>query len=296
MSRNYYDAEMMIWQGSGLSLWQFVRVHSRVILLTVFSIALLSFLLTPWSNQQSTEIRERFAKRSDIARISAGQFIESSKGQRIFFVEAVDPALRFIRHVFVASIVGNTTDITVAQQGHTEFDREGNHFIVLEKGRRYQQVEQTLDARLLEFKRYQFRINEAPPDMTINLSIRAKTTLELIASHDGEARAELARRMGMPIMGLLLAFLAIPLSAVNPRAGRSFHLIAAVLIFVVYTNGLNIMQSLILQNRLSFNWACWALHGVIALLVLALLTWHVEHNHQHHPIRYWLKMKAYWRR
>jgi lipopolysaccharide export system permease protein len=43
-------------------------------------------------------------------------------------------------------------------------------------------------------------------------------------------------RFGIPIVALLVTLLAIPLSYTNPRVGRSFNLIVAVLAFAVYMN------------------------------------------------------------
>ena len=65
----------------------------------------------------------------------------------------------------------------------------------------------------------------------------------------------------MPISALVLTLLAIPLSYVNPRMGRSFNLIAAALLYMLYSNCLNIVQSFIAQGKLGF-WAGLALPHV----------------------------------
>ncbi len=52
----------------------------------------------------------------------------------------------------------------------------------------------------------------------------------------------------MPILAFVLTLLAIPLSYVNPRMGRSFNLIAAAFLYMLYTNCINIVQSMIVQG------------------------------------------------
>jgi lipopolysaccharide export system permease protein len=49
------------------------------------------------------------------------------------------------------------------------------------------------------------------------------------------ARGELLWRIGMPVSALILSLLAIPLSYVNPRAGRSANMLIAILIYAIYS-------------------------------------------------------------
>jgi lipopolysaccharide export system permease protein len=84
VTRSYQDSEMVVWFASGLSLTRWIRpvmqFGAPLILLT----GLLSFVVSPWANQQSAEFRERFEKRSDIAKVSPGKFQESAGSDRIF--------------------------------------------------------------------------------------------------------------------------------------------------------------------------------------------------------------------
>ncbi len=62
----------------------------------------------------------------------------------------------------------------------------------------------------------------------------------------------------------MLTLLAVPLAYVNPRMGRSFNLVAAAFLYMLYSNCLNIVQSLIAQGKLGF-WIGLALPHSIAL-------------------------------
>ena len=74
----------------------------------------------------------------------------------------------------------------------------------------------------------------------------------LLAVADGAPeRAELFWRISVPISALLLVLLAIPLAYVNPRMGRSLNLFTALFMYMLYSNCLNIVQSMIAQGRLS---------------------------------------------
>jgi len=74
----------------------------------------------------------------------------------------------------------------------------------------------------------------------------------------------------VPISALMLTLLAVPLAYVNPRMGRSFNLVAAAFLYMLYSNCLNIVQSLIAQGKLDL-WSGLLLPHLTALLVVVLL-------------------------
>jgi lipopolysaccharide export system permease protein len=71
------------------------------------------------------------------------------------------------------------------------------------------------------------------------------------------------------VSALVLAILAIPLSFVNPRGGRSLNFVMAILIYMTYNNLISIVQAWIAQSRISFA-AGLGVH-VVMLAVLAVL-------------------------
>ena len=83
-------------------------------------------------------------------------------------------------------------------------------------------------------------------------------------------RAELFWRISVPISALLLVLLAIPLAYVNPRMGRSLNLFIALFVYMLYSNCLNIVQSMIAQGRLSLTLGLVLVHSLAAAVVVAL--------------------------
>ena len=79
-------------------------------------------------------------------------------------------------------------------------------------------------------------------------------------------------RTPLPVIeaGFILLLLAIPMSYVNPRMGRSFNLVSAAFMYMVYSNGLNIVQSTIAQGRLSLGAGLVIAHGIAAVVVFLL--------------------------
>jgi lipopolysaccharide export system permease protein len=81
-------------------------------------------------------------------------------------------------------------------------------------------------------------------------------------------KGELLWRLGIPVSALVLVVLAIPMSFVNPRAGRSANLLFALFTYIVYSNLLSVIQARVAQGRLDFAMGVWVVHaGMVVLLV-----------------------------
>jgi lipopolysaccharide export system permease protein len=270
LSRAFRDSEMVVWFASGRSLFAWVRPVMRFALPTVLLVAVLSLVLTPWANQQIVESRQRFAKRDDVSRVAPGRFIESGQTDRVFFVENVDLEGRAVRNVFVMHRNQGREGVIVAARGVIEVRPEGDRFLVLEQGRRYEGQPGQAEYRTLEFERYAIRL-ESRPDVSLReIATRAKPTRQLWRERTPWHDAELVWRVGMPALALLLALLAVPLAYTNPRVGRSANLIVAVLVFFLYLTSVQVMQGYVQLQRMPFEVAVWLPHGV-ALTVIALL-------------------------
>jgi len=75
-------------------------------------------------------------------------------------------------------------------------------------------------------------------------------------------------RVGVPLSALVLVLLAIPMSFVNPRAGRSANLLFALFTYIVYSNLLSVSQARVSQGRLDFGVGWWLVHAGMVLLLL----------------------------
>jgi lipopolysaccharide export system permease protein len=269
LTRGYRDSEMVVWFSCGLSLTQWVRPVLTFALPLVFTIALLSTVLSPWAVGKSEELRRLMDSRDDVSAVSPGVFRESRQGERVYFVEEVAGADNLVANVFVSSVQNKKSGVMVARRGFQETAENGDRFLVLLNGRRYEGQPGSADYKIYEFERYAMRIEVA------ETSARAPTTKttvtrELLRDATPHNLAELSWRLGLPFSALILSLLAIPLSFVNPRAGRSINLVLALLVFMTYSNLLSIVQASIAQSRLSFTAGLLGVHVCMLLLLLVL--------------------------
>jgi lipopolysaccharide export system permease protein len=285
LSRVYRDSEMAIWFASGVPLTAWMRPVLRFALPLVLAIAVLAMFLSPWAVTKRAEYQKRMDQRDDVARVSPGAFKESAQGERVFFVESiagVDGAER-VQNVFVSTMQHGRLGVVAAAQAHTELAKNGDKFIVLQDGRRYEATPGSTEYRVMEFARYAIR-TEIRENLGIDKTAKHLTTLELLRSPTPANRGELLWRIGVPLSALTLALLAIPLSFVNPRAGRTTNLLFALLTFMIYSNLLSVSQAWVAQGRLPFSVGVWAVH-LLMLVILLLLFW--KRLTVFSPWRYW---------
>jgi lipopolysaccharide export system permease protein len=270
VSRAYRDSEMMVWFTSGQSLTAWLKPISLFAAPIVFTIGLLSLWLSPWAMQKSEEFQRILEAREEVTALAPGLFKEIKRGKRLLvvFLDSFNPLDNSIRNVFVQSSDQEHISTVVAQSGYLQEMPNGDRFIVAKQGRRYEGAPGSPDYRIVDFEHYGVRleasqIRDAPPTLI------ATPTSTLMRENLPSYRAELYWRIGMPISALLLVFLAVPLSYVNPRVGRSINLIAAILLWFIYSiNCANLGQSWVAQQKLSLAAALFVVHGTALVLVV----------------------------
>ncbi|MGB7481083.1 MAG: LPS export ABC transporter permease LptF [Burkholderiaceae bacterium] len=291
ITRSYQDSEMVVWFASGLSLTAWIRPVLGFGLPIIALTAILSFVATPWANQQSAEFRERFEKREDVAKISPGKFQESGSSDRIFFVEGLSGDASRVRNVFVNTFQPGRASVVVAREGMVEIDANGDKFLILDKGRRYEGAPDQPGFRIMEFERYAVLVAQQAGKVIGDTSARSLPTAALLKNPTGFNMGELLWRLALPLMALVLMLLAIPLGFVNPRAGRSANLLVALLLFVTYSNMVSVLQAAVAQQRLSFALAWWPTHLLTLAIVLLLFLWRLKVNSPYHPLVLWAAIR-----
>jgi len=103
LTRMYQDSEMVIWFGSGRGLASLLKPLFRFAWPILVVILALAFLILPWAFGRIEDLRYKYDKRGDIARIEPGQFQESANGDRVFFIEKDARGQQTGNNVFIAT-------------------------------------------------------------------------------------------------------------------------------------------------------------------------------------------------
>lgn len=269
LTRSYRDSEMVVWFASGLSLTAWIRPVFTFALPAVVVIAILTFFLYPWAAARLDQYQRQLESRDETALVQEGVFQESKRADWVYFVEGLDVESGSVRNVFVYSKLREGAATMMAERGRIDVHPNGDRFLVLLNGRRYQGTPGAPEYQIMDFEQVSLRIEPAEVRRAISPA-KTRSTGELLEQRTPVNTAELVYRVGLPLSALVLVLLAIPLSFVNPRVGRSFNLLAAVFLYFVYTNCIAVSESLVATGKLSPWLAVVAVHGTMLALALFL--------------------------
>jgi lipopolysaccharide export system permease protein len=251
LSRWFRDSEMMIWFSSGLGLTSFIRPILFFSLPIILLIGFLSLYLSPWATQKSEEYKAGLKNRDELATISPGSFKESKSKERVFYVEGFGDLGSKVKNVFVQSEQNGKLGIIVSNEGSRVSTNTDDEYIVLKKGKRYEVNHENNNFTEIKFSDYGFLVEKKlPPIIDVN-QVEAMPTLLLLMTKGNREIAEFVWRVSLPISGIVLIILAIPLSFINPRSGRSVNIIIAIMIFAIYNNLMGVTQSYINLGKLN---------------------------------------------
>jgi len=281
LSRMYRDSEMVIWFSSGRGLSSLLKPLFAFAWPILVAVAVLALVIWPWANQQTQDLKERYGSRGDLERVAPGQFQESASGTRVFFLDKDTPDNKSGKNVFISTVERGKQTVTSARTGQV-VELAGNQFLLLSNGQR---LERTLDGqqlRVSEFEELGNKVGAAEPGSQANAVSKTRSTLTLLGDRSRSNLAELAWRLGLALAALNFVVIAITVSSVNPRAGRSGNLVFALFAFIVYFNLLNLGQNWVATGRTSFLGLLLGLHGTT--LVLAALWLGKQHNNWAWPM------------
>lgn len=275
LTRWYRDSEMIVWFTSGQALTSCLRPILSFAAPFFVAILVLSFWLSPWAERRKIEYERQLESRDEIALITPGLFREFRRANLVVFVESINTFDNTVRNVFLHSVEDGKDVTTLARSGTLREAPNGDRFIVLNDGRRYEGNPGAADYRVVEFGAIGRRIEPAEL-RALPTSIKALPTEALVLLDRPVERAELFWRLSVPISALVLTLLAVPLAYVNPRMGRSLNLFAAAFLYMLYSNCLNIVQSFIAQGKLGFLSGLVLPHAIAVVVVLLLYGHHLS--------------------
>lgn len=238
--RMYVDSEMTVLRACGLSNTQLLRLTLVPALSMVLVVGSFSLFLSPWGFAKVQQVMAEQRARPQIDMLTAGRFYKRSGADRetVTYAEGLVDKRTLLENVFIAEFpLGRAQESTRpnvvrAASGRRVQDEEGNQFLELRDGFRYEGVPGQANFHVVAFETYRLRIDTSVPRNEQQL--RGSPLEELVRRRDSAAIAELQWRVSLPFMCLVAILLAVPLARVEPRQGRFLKLLPSALLFLVY--------------------------------------------------------------
>ena len=267
--RLYRDHEMASMFACGVGTSQLYRPVFMVAVPLSLLIMVLSFIVVPWASNIEAQLYKDFAKNLEFTGISPGKF--HSSGNRIIYLEEMSEDHTYMSKVFIQTTYKERNIVMVAEKAHLEVDPgTSDRLLVLENGSRYEGVPGETDFRQLKFSRHSLLV--PPTRKTIQpSSVESMTFQQLLDLNSIKAWTELQWRLSIPVAVILLSFLAVPLSRIQPRHGQFGKLFVGILLYVVYVNLIAVSKAWMIKETLPLSVGMTWVHLMMLLLALTVL-------------------------
>jgi lipopolysaccharide export system permease protein len=286
--RLWRDSEMAVLQSSGLDLGGLMRPLLLFALPMMVLLGLISFWLGPAADRVSQTLMQEASRSLIVAGLEPGRFVDLPGRDGVIYVgEMSNDGTRFKR-MFIESErpesdkgkqSGKTRmDVITATHGFLYHDADGvGRYMALQDGFRVEGRLGEDDFRLMRFVRNDIKLPDSDNDDNETATKRsAPTGVLLREGSDLVARAELHWRLAAPLSVVVLILLALPLSRSSPREPRYARLLLALLVWLIYYNGLLLGRSWIGSGKLAPAFGLWWVY-VPAIAIAGWLIWQGQH-------------------
>ncbi len=232
LGRMFRDQEMSAIFSAGGGTGTIYRATFLLVLPLSVMAANLSLFAAPWAETEAVKLLQQDEDSSDLRGIAAGKFTEYSQGDLVFYVESIS-ADNVMHQLFVQTKQQGMPGIISAKTARV-LDLPEGRYINFEQGERTMGKPGDLDYVFETFTEYAVRIEEKTS--AINLKIKAESAKTLWLSTTLADKAELQRRIFIPLSLVLLTFLGVPLAQTAPRGGVYGNILIGFLIYFSYGN------------------------------------------------------------
>jgi len=276
--RLYADGEMTVLCACGMSQVQLLGM-TLVMAIIVNAISATSMLwLDPLIMAHKYTLLAKSGPATLLQTVLPGR-LRQSKG-RIYYVESVSSDRSELNNVFMAQRISQDVKnpssnrrwmILTAKSARAVKDKKtDDSFIVFSKGYRYSGTPGLTNYRVIKFNQYGIRLHEYQSTYRKKHGMMPSLKLWRLQFTSNKAAAEIQWRLSIPISGMILAFMAVPLSRIKPRQGKYANILPSIVVYVFYANLIFMSRDWLENGEVSPWIGIWWVHGVMSLVTISL--------------------------
>lgn len=272
--RLYAESEMTVLQACGYGPGQLLR--DSLMMATV--IVLIELVMVLWMNPnisaERTKLLQTTGIQTMIQSIAPGRFHAFSGGRDVFYVGAMDRSHTHGKHIFLVRMTPKDPvqwDVLWAEEAYAKTDPKTHEdYLILQDGKKYQGLPGQANYQIVEFNQMEARLPH--PVQREKDDIRTYSTGSLWAQQANKRQlVELEWRFSVVLMVLILTLIAVPLSRVNPRAGKYAKLLPAIVFFIIYANFMFMVRRWLDAGFIRIWLGLWWLHLLVVLFAVFLM-------------------------
>lgn len=267
LSRFYQDSEVYALKASGNYKTIFIKLFFIITIPSFLIIFILNIFVSPYLVTEIQKKKIEAATTSEIGLTTPGKFIQMKDKNWIIFVEKIEDEVS--KRIFIKSSENNKVSIETAEEGD-EFVEDGVRTLILKNGQRYTGTPGTGNFQVMKYDKHEVKLINLTPDFSLNY--RMKSIFDLLSDNNlALSNAEIQWRLFSPLSVIVLILFAFIFSDIKPRQNRYSNILAAIIIYFLYSNLVILSVNQIQKNAYLFHYiGTWWVH-ILAILSCYLI-------------------------
>ncbi|MFC6980456.1 LPS export ABC transporter permease LptF [Microbulbifer taiwanensis] len=277
--RLYIESEMTVLHACGFSERRLLTYTLAPAFMVALVVAAMSLYFSPTGMERSSGLLTADKSRNEFDHLVPKKFVATEGDRAVYYADSLSEDKSTMRDVFLAELGSSRAEteteqqiVILAKEGVQQIDPDtGMRYLVLRDGYRYEGVPGQRDYRLMQFSSYEVQLEIPETRSRWGDRMESTSTFDLWRSGSPQERAFLHWRFSLPVLVMVVAVLAVPLSRTNPRQGRYAKMIPAVLLYLAYLIILLRVRGAIEDGKIANPAAIWLVHPPFLILGLFLL-------------------------
>ncbi|MDA9030404.1 LPS export ABC transporter permease LptF [Candidatus Pseudothioglobus singularis] len=275
ISQMYKNSEAIVINSFGIGDKGLIYYIQPIVILSFVLVFVLTIYVVPWAKQQKSNTEDETVNASEFSFITEGKFESFKNGEIVFYASessSINKAgQQNLEEIFIYVSNKVSPVIVLASTGIKYTDSISQSiYLRLKDGVRYEGLPGEINKNILDFDLYDLEIVSAEVQKTLSnfSAIEEKTSIDLLTDGGLPANAEMQWRISQPLSILILSFIGILLGKTSPRTGKGINLLAGIVVFMIYNNGLLVAKNSIERGDLTPFIGLWSIHIIVILLAL----------------------------
>jgi len=270
--RMYNDQEIVVMNACGIGYRDFYKPVFIVLLPLLLLTSITSLSLNAKMKRNALAMIDQGDNQHAFHQVKAGQFNQSEGGDTVFFMESISADKLKLRDVIIGQTDPDAMILEVAKSGQQQLDKlSGDLFLVIGPGQRVEGTAGQKDFKIIDYDQHGILLENKVKLADPHVHSIEKTIFELWSSKRISDRVELHWRIAIPVVLVVLALLAVPLSYVSPRKGRFGKVGYALLVYIAYFNLAALTRAQLEANTIPMIVNFWWVHLLFIALTVALV-------------------------
>jgi len=272
LGRLSVDNELTVLFANGVSQAQLVKAVLVPLSILALLVAFLSLWLAPETSRNVEQVLYQQSHEAEFDSVVAGRF-QGNIERQVIYAQGMSDDRQQLQNVFVFNrpAPGAAPVVIKSTSARQVFDEQyQSRYLLLKNGSRTEGEPGQLDYTITQFEELAVRSYTQELEINITRGFTLPTNV-LVGSPVADYRAQLYWRVSLPLMTLIVSFIAIALGQVNPRKGRFTRLLPAILVYLMYLSALTSFRDDMSKGLAGADIKIVALHTGFLMIGLVLL-------------------------